>query len=285
MAKQDFLGSDVKVYLDDTSGNVISEVDIEVPNVDINSTLQVDVINISGDINSTGDIDISGDINSTGSIDIEGNLQVDGSITANGNLQVNQISSGAITSTGSITGTSFSGNGANLTSLSASALPLSVSTSSASGGGSLSYNSGSGVFTFRPATFDTSISTSESSASGNGSISWSSSTRTLTYRPPTLAGLGYSEPEPLTSLNAIGTYAFLRSLSPYEIAPGNTMDGSLLRYAGIAVRSAGSVTTSVYYTSSVPTGTWRAMGYSRRQTITGRSGDEIYGITLWVRIS
>ena len=276
MAKQDFLGSDVKVYLDDTSGNVISEVDIEVPNVDINSTLQVDVINISGDINSTGDIDISGDINSTGSIDIEGNLQVDGSITANGNLQVNQISSGAITSTGSITGTSFSGNGANLTSLSASALPLSVSTSSASGGGSLSYNSGSGVFTFRPATFDTSISTSESSASGNGSISWSSSTRTLTYRPPTLAGLGYSEPDPpSTSLGAVGTYAYMQHQSPAAaISPGTTNSGSNLRYSS----------SDVKISSPTPSGTWRCMGYSD-YTPRDRAGSGIGGTTLWVRIS
>lgn len=85
-----------------------------------------------------------------------------------------------------------------------------------------------------------------------------------------------------TTLNAVGTYALLRSVSSVVRSPGSTISGSSMYYANAYAANSGDG----YLSSPQPSGTWRLMGqtgyYSGTATYTGTHA---YMITVCVRIS
>ena len=79
------------------------------------------------------------------------------------------------------------------------------------------------------------------------------------------------------AVGAVGTYALLGRVTGTIISPGDTMAGSGLRYTGFLQQPAGDGIVSGQV-SGTPSGTWRAMGYSR--AVSG-----FYATTLFLRIS
>jgi hypothetical protein len=85
------------------------------------------------------------------------------------------------------------------------------------------------------------------------------------------------------SVGAVGTYAYCQTVVTSTYAPGATIAGSGLRYAfpaALGNYSCGSYYPSASgasptYTATVPTGTWRCMGYIGSGFVN----------TLWLRIS
>jgi len=73
------------------------------------------------------------------------------------------------------------------------------------------------------------------------------------------------------SVGAVGTYAMLRPDASVTLNPGNTRAGSALLYA-----SAGGMST----TSTIPSGTWRLMGYCLANALAPQSFTSV-----WLRIS
>ena len=88
------------------------------------------------------------------------------------------------------------------------------------------------------------------------------------------------------SLGAVGTYAFLKSITNTTFNPGATTSGSNLRYAGMVGAGDSSLTGTAtsYWATGTPSGTWRCMGYSRYIATSGED-DGFNGLTLWLRIS
>jgi hypothetical protein len=82
-----------------------------------------------------------------------------------------------------------------------------------------------------------------------------------------LTGVGAS-----TSLNAVGTYALMRTFDTSTNNPGSTYAGSSLKYC--------TAQQPAYYHNSTGSGTYRCMGYSSR----GNFGDN-GSSTTWVRIA
>ena len=83
---------------------------------------------------------------------------------------------------------------------------------------------------------------------------------------------------PPTTLGVVGTYSLLsRTAVASGITQGSTYAGSTLDYAGY-VGDSSTQTTLTSKTTTSPSGTWRAMGYS------GASPDR-YSATIFVRIS
>ena len=80
-----------------------------------------------------------------------------------------------------------------------------------------------------------------------------------------------SDVGPSTTLAAVGTYAFLKTVVEAAHAPGSTQPASNLNYSN----AQGNTNSSSYPLTS---GTWRCMGFSHQ------SGNQ-YSTTLWVRIS
>ena len=89
------------------------------------------------------------------------------------------------------------------------------------------------------------------------------------------------------AVGAVGTYAFCKFHTPLndtDYAPGATVAGSSLRYAGIKQFNTPSISDGATLISTVvPTGTWRCMGYSENEY----TDSTIYynTTTLWLRIA
>lgn len=83
---------------------------------------------------------------------------------------------------------------------------------------------------------------------------------------------------PVTTLGAVGTYAFLGKSSAGTITAGSTYSGSSLRYAGFLSVNSYNDDTAADVNGSAPSGTWRAMGEADQNS--GRIAS-----TLFVRIS
>ena len=80
-----------------------------------------------------------------------------------------------------------------------------------------------------------------------------------------------------TTANNVGTYAFLRLLSPSgtDYGANSTLSGSSLAYSNSSESNSGSLS-----------GTWRCMGYSPNTIISGGPNPEdSRTATLWLRIS
>ena len=90
----------------------------------------------------------------------------------------------------------------------------------------------------------------------------------------------------VTTLGAVGTYAFLQYPNTGTFSPGNTTAGSNLKYAGASggqnLNGSSSANTQTNNNATSPAGTWQCMGYSAYAS--GCSGS-FYGTTLWVRIA
>ena len=89
-----------------------------------------------------------------------------------------------------------------------------------------------------------------------------------------------------SAVNAVGTYSYLYMTANTTVAPGGTLAGSSLRFAGSRVYdsdpfNAGALSYAVYSVNSpTPAGTWRCMG--------AISQDSVYysgATTVWLRIS
>lgn len=93
------------------------------------------------------------------------------------------------------------------------------------------------------------------------------------------------------SVGAVGTYAFMRHTTSADYAPGATLAGSSLRYAGIAGRVWQSYTSgnaaqqgmAVVEDTAASTGTWRCMGVGSNATYP--CVDVQFTASLWLRIS
>jgi hypothetical protein len=92
------------------------------------------------------------------------------------------------------------------------------------------------------------------------------------------------------ALGAVGTYAFMldvRGLAG-SIAAGATLAGSSLRYAGVlsSYDYLNDEKTSFPSSTSIPSGTWRCMGFSSTSSRNTEEGGYILGgVTLWLRIA
>ena len=85
------------------------------------------------------------------------------------------------------------------------------------------------------------------------------------------------------SAGAVGSYAFLATLTGPAAGHGTAMAGSLLFYAGALSDADITGVDFDFVSTSSPSGTWLCMGYSTRDYI--GSGYYIYAGTLWVRIA
>ena len=95
------------------------------------------------------------------------------------------------------------------------------------------------------------------------------------------------------SVGAVGTYAYLRHTTSADYAPGATLAGSNLRYAGVALQNnlwvaytnngASDSPTVAVNDTTAPSGTWRVMGVG--SNITNGSNVATFTASLWLRIS
>ena len=84
------------------------------------------------------------------------------------------------------------------------------------------------------------------------------------------------------SVGAVGTYGFFKDnvTTDHEYAPGTTLAGSSLRYAGAFV-GGGELPSS----TTAPAGTWRLMGWSRYRGGTYFISPITAVLSVWLRIS
>ena len=144
------------------------------------------------------------------------------------------------------------------------------------------------------------LSHTQNSASGNGSFSYSASTGVMTYTPPNLSGFasstngtavraGYVQGYSLNSpFNQVGTYIWASGTignTSTEYSNGADAPGSSIYPAGaISYDSGGGNVAVDVSSSSLGSGTWKAMGQIKNLATSASGNYMQHRHTLWLRI-